>query len=339
MDNLKETLKSADISFIENQPMWAKTTFKIGSTANLFIAPDNISQFLTVLNIVNDCNFPFFILGGGSNTVFPDSVFKPVVISTENLKSISILPSSSNFQADEEGDVLICCQAGTTMASLVNFCTANCLSGLEQFAGLPGSVGGAVFMNARCFNKSISDVFYSADYVEFSNTSVASVASVSNVSTSSAIISGSLSYDPAQWEYKKSPFQPAEGSSGKGLHKYVLSATFKLHKVPEEKKVLIESECKKYISERVSKGHFKYPSAGSVFKNNRSFGKPSGLIIDEAGLRGFTIGGAQIAPFHGNFIININNAKSTDVQNLVKHVQNTVKEKFGFYLEPEIIFL
>ena len=98
-------------------------------------------------------------------------------------------------------------------------------------------------------------------------------------------------------------------------------------------------KCKYYINERISKGHFKYPSAGSVFKNNHDFGKPSGKLIDEAGLKGLEYGGAQIAPFHANFIINKNNATSQDIKTLVKKVQNEVKNKFGFNLEPEILFL
>ena len=121
--------------------------------------------------------------------------------------------------------------------------------------------------------------------------------------------------------------------------KIILSGTFLLTKCDESEHKRIEADCKKYISERVDKGHFKYPSAGSVFKNNHDFGKPSGKIIDEAGLKGFAIGGAQIAPFHGNFIINVNNAKARDISDLVKHVQICVKEKFNFDLEPEIIFL
>ena len=95
----------------------------------------------------------------------------------------------------------------------------------------------------------------------------------------------------------------------------------------------------KYISERVDKGHFKYPSAGSVFKNNHDFGKPSGKIIDEAGLRGYSIGGAKIADFHGNFIINVNKATAKDIKDLVLYTQTQIKNNFGFSLEPEIIFV
>ena len=101
----------------------------------------------------------------------------------------------------------------------------------------------------------------------------------------------------------------------------------------------MEKKAQSFVADREQKSHFSYPSAGSVFKNNREFGKPSGKIIDEAGLRGLEFGGAQVAPWHGNFIINKGNASASDIQQLVHMVQQQVHEKTGFCLEPEIIFL
>ena len=101
----------------------------------------------------------------------------------------------------------------------------------------------------------------------------------------------------------------------------------------------LEKECRKYIDDRESKGHFKFPSAGSVFKNNRDFGQPSGKLIDDAGLKGTEFGGAQIAPWHGNFIINKGNARASDIEELVRLAKSRVREKTGFNLECEIIFL
>ena len=101
----------------------------------------------------------------------------------------------------------------------------------------------------------------------------------------------------------------------------------------------MEKKAQSFVADRQQKGHFSYPSAGSVFKNNREFGKPSGKIIDEAGLRGLELGGAQVGPWHGNFIINRGNAKASDIQQLVQRVQDEVWKKTGFFLEPEIIFL
>ena len=101
----------------------------------------------------------------------------------------------------------------------------------------------------------------------------------------------------------------------------------------------IKNQCEGFLKGREDRGHFKFPSAGSVFKNNHDFGKPSGKLIDEAGLRGYRIGGAQIAEFHGNFIVNTDGASAEDVKGLVNKAVETVKMKFGFVLEPEIIFI
>ena len=204
------------------------------------------------------------------------------------------------------------------MAAFVNFCTENNISGVEQFAGLPGSVGGAVFMNARCFDKSISDIIFSVSYmnIDYSEKQIKLAQEI---------------FNPDEWAYKKSPYQDG--------NKFITTATFLLLQKNASEHDNIQEECKKYIGERVSKGHFKFPSAGSVFKNNHDFGKPSGQIIDEAGLRGTTIGGAKIADFHGNFIINTGNAKATEIKSLVELVQDKIKQKYGFFLEPEIIFV
>ena len=315
LDNLISLLEKNNIHFSQHVALAPKSTFKIGSTCSVFIAPESMDIFQLSLKLLISTDVPFYMLGGGSNTVFPDTNYDGVIISTENLKQIEIV-------SEDDTTVSIRCMAGTPISNFVNFCTANCYSGVEQFAGLPGSVGGAVYMNARCFNKSINEVFEKASYITPDTAEIKEI-----------------TYNKNEWAYKVSPFQPKGGSGLIEIHKYVLSATFKLTKINTDKKIEIENECKKYINERVSKGHFKYPSAGSVFKNNRSFGKPSGQLIDEAGLRGYKIGGAQVAPFHGNFIINVDHATQNDIKQIVKKVIETVKEKTTFTLECEIIFL
>ena len=171
-------------------------------------------------------------------------------------------------------------------------------------------------MNARCFDKSISDIIFSVSYQDYSDSKIKLHQELFNAE---------------DWAYKKSPYQ-----SG---NKFITTATFLLTQKNASEQAQIQSECKKFIAERVNKGHFKFPSAGSVFKNNHDFGKPSGMIIDEAGLRGLTCGGAKVADFHGNFIINTGNASASDIKSLVEQVQSKVKEKFGFSLETEIIFV
>jgi len=321
---IKQSLKNHEAfigDILENEALAPKTTFKVGGKAELFIAPENYYSFQIAFDALLKSKIPFFIMGGGSNLVFSDQGFKGAVISTCKFNDTAYYPPSNISPAFgpvklKKNDVLITCFSGTPMASLVNFCTENNISGLEKFAGLPGSVGGAVFMNARCFEKSISDIIFSVSYMDYSDSTIQLKQEL---------------YDPKAWSYKKSPYQQGK--------KFITTATFLLTQKNASEHEQIEAECKKYIKERVSKGHFKFPSAGSVFKNNRAFGKPSGQIIDEAGLRGLSQGDAKVADFHANFIINTGKATASDIKALVNQVQNKVFEKYGFSLEPEIIFV
>ncbi len=289
-----------------NEQMAPKTSFKIGGKAAVFAEPEDFMQLVRILQFARSEKISFFVLGGASNVVFCDELYNGIVISLLKFNEIAQLPLS-------EDEVLVSCGAGTTMAQLVNFCTKNRLEGMEPFAGLPGTVGGALFMNARCFELSISERFYSARFFDLDD-----------------FTPSELNYIPEQWDYKVSPFQNST--------KIILSAFFKLKKSSKSEEE-IASLCKSFIEERKSKGHFKYPSAGSVFKNNRDFGSPSGKIIDECGLKGVRVGNAQIAPFHGNFIINLGGATQKDVKKLVEMTVNKVRELKGLSLETEIIFV
>ena len=309
-DFLTSMLKIAKIPYTENEALAAKSTFKVGGTARLFIAPQTPEQLESVISAVRSAEVKYFVTGGASNVVYPDGSYEGVIISTQAIKEIFYDPE----------DTLVTCQCGVTMAAFVDFCTRKNLTGAEQFAGLPGTVGGAVYMNARCFDRSISDIIYSTTHLEYKD------------GISHTIEQG---FNASDWDYKKSPFQAkTDGSQG-----YITQVSFRLTKATEQEHDRIAADCKKYIAERVNKGHFKFPSAGSVFKNNHAFGAPSGKLIDDCGLKGLTIGGAQIAPFHGNFIINTGGATAADIQALVKEAQKAVHDKFGYDLETEIIFV
>lgn len=286
---------------LSNELLSRHTTFKIGGPARNFLLPATVDELTEAISHCRSHNEAFYILGGGSNLVFSDDGFPGTIICTKNLNKI-----------DVHGN-LVTCQAGVTISSFTTFAKYHGLSGFETFAGLPGTTGGAVFMNARCFEVEIADILESATYLDLKDLTVKS-----------------YTFNATHWAYKKSPFN--DGT------KLVLSATFKASATgvsPES----IEEKNRFYINERKSKGHFEFPSAGSVFKNNHDFGKPSGKIIDEAGLKGFAIGGAKVADFHGNFIINTGNATAADVKALVDHIKKVVFQKFGFTLEEEIIFV
>lgn len=320
-DFLASMLKIAKIPFTENEPLAPKSTFKVGGSARLYIRPQTAEQLESTISAARSSELPYFITGGASNVVYPDGLYEGAIISTQEIKEIFFDPDDIT----SDGSLLVTCQCGVTMAAFVDFCTRKNLSGAEQFAGLPGTVGGAVYMNARCFDRSISDILYSTKHIEFEGEKALQI---------------EVPFKADEWDYKKSPFQAHTGTDGsQTTQRYITQATFRLRPAGSSAHDRIAADCKKYIAERVNKGHFKYPSAGSVFKNNHAFGAPSGKLIDECGLKGLTIGGAQIAPFHGNFIINTGNASAADIRALVQTAQKAVHDKFGFNLEPEIIFV
>lgn len=336
--NINEKI-NADVFY--NESLKNRVTFNVGGNCDVLVSPLDMESFAKLITQLKSLDINWFVLGGGSNLVPQDKDFSGIVVSTEKLQNITLEPmelksinsdsiksklvhidTDTNTDTDvglNDNYFKIICQAGVKIQDLIDFCIDNELTGLENFAGLPGTVGGAVFMNARCYEKSISDVLLEVEYLE-----------------SDKIFS--YTFNEVDWDYKKSPFQ---NTSEKGIFnpkKIILSSSFLVKKI-RGMKDKIKEKSESFIQDRKDKGHFKYPSAGSVFKNNRNFGKPSGKIIDEAGLRGMKIGNAQIAPWHGNFIINIGDATAQNIQELVNYIKTDVFAKTGFNLECEIIFI
>lgn len=298
-------------SVLLEENMASHTTMKVGGNAPLFVTPFNEDSLVFAVKVFLQNNLPFFVLGGGSNIIVSDKGFTGAVLYLGKISSIS-MEEISLEEYEVPGDRVVYCGAGASISLLVNYCTELELSGLENFAGLPGTVGGAVFMNARCFETSISERLLSVRYINLDKLEICN-----------------YNFCASDWDYKVSPFQK--------MNAIILGVKFTLS-YGSVKKSIIEEKCKKSISERKEKGHFLKPSAGSVFKNNHSFGKPSGKIIDEVGLKGFQLGGAQVASWHGNFIVNNGNATASDVKHLVEHCKKCVLEKTGFALEEEVIF-
>ena len=306
MTSIRETAEKFNTDDFKGRILFSETmanhtTFRIGGQAPLFIEPFDVPSLRFALSVLKADAVPYFVLGGGSNIVVSDKGFEGAVVSMSALCDI------------EAAGECVACGAGASVSSVVSFCTEHTLSGLEMFAGLPGSAGGAVCMNARCFDVSVSDVLSEVRYID-----------------GSTLEEKTYRFNAADWDYKISPFQNTQ--------RIVTRVVFKTKKLSEDKKNEIAERCRTCVAERSAKGHFKFPSAGSVFKNNRAFGKPSGKIIDEAGLKGMRSGGAQIAPWHGNFIVNTGGATAKDVHDLVDRIVETVRQKTGFTLECEILF-
>jgi len=295
-----------------DEPLAPHTTFKIGGPADIWIEPETAEDLAAIIDFAHGEGIPVSVFGGGSNLVVSDLGIRGITVSLACFNSVDL--ASGGVRAG----------AGIPMNDLGTWCAARGLSGLERFAGLPGSVGGAVFMNARCYEISVSEVFLGAECLYFEN----GRCRIQN-----------KEFLPEEWAYKRSPFQG--GRSGSALSVadgtvIVLSADFR---VQPGDPAQITAAMSGWVSERESRGHFRYPSAGSAFKNNHAFGKPSGKIIDEAGLRGFRIGDAQVAPWHGNFVINAGAASASDVRSLIDEVRERVRSATGFDLEPEILFV
>jgi UDP-N-acetylmuramate dehydrogenase len=297
-----------------DEPLASHTTFKVGGPAGLWIQPD-LSCFLSfvpqLLCRARERNIPVFVLGGGANIVVADRGIPGIVLDTGQWTGIK--PGPGKEAASARGpagtELLVFC-SGTPVDQAAERAASLGLGGLEFLAGMPGSVGGSVWMNARCYERSVSDVL---------------------VETEILTEEGSTERVPVRssdFGYKKSPFQTRNA--------VILSAAFALKKRPPAE---LRACMDEHRRDREAKGHYRYPSAGSAFKNNRAFGKPTGKIIDEAGLRGLSRGGASIAPWHGNLLINTGGATAADIKALLEDVAEQVHRATGFVLENEILFV
>jgi UDP-N-acetylmuramate dehydrogenase len=302
-----------EVDVCYNEPMKDRTTFKVGGPADCRVCPDGegYASFCTgLLNSAQAAEIPVFVLGGGANIVVSDKGIRGIVLDMSGWCGESVWA----LCAEKEELVL---KSGTSIDEAADIAAAAGLGGLEFFAGMPGTVGGAVWMNARCYGKEMSDTL---SWVE--------IIVNEKCNKNGYVIKRFEIEEGAGFGYKLSPFQKMDC--------LILSAAFKLKNGCKEK-ILVEME--KNRQDRQDKGHYLFPCAGSAFKNNHNFGKPTGQIIDELGLKGLQIGGAQVAPFHGNIVINTGGATACDIRALMNEVTSKVKAAAGFMLEPEILFV
>ncbi|MBN2533978.1 MAG: UDP-N-acetylmuramate dehydrogenase [Spirochaetales bacterium] len=300
MHTLREILKKINIqdNVLFDEPMKNHTTFRIGGPADVFVTPSTVQSLKTLVSFCRNNGIPFFLLGQGANILVADEGIRGIVIDL------------SAFSRIMTADTKITAGAGAFVSRVSEAAITAGLTGLEFLYSMPGSVGGALYMNARCYGMEIAFVVESAAILDKNGNE--------NI----------ISLRKKDFSYKKSPFQKTGD--------IILSATFILK---QGKKPEIREKMDEYRLDRERKGHFLFPCAGSVFKNNKKFGKTTGRIIDSLGLKGYCIGDARVSPEHGNIIVNQGNARALDVMHIIMFLEKKVKMELGLELEREIILV
>ena len=283
------------ISVLTDEKMCAHTTFKIGGPADLFIIPGTEDALHFAVSALKEADVRTFILGKGSNVLFADEGFRGAVVSTAALDEVTVDGTS------------VRAECGASLTSAARLAARHSLTGLEFAFGIPGSVGGAVYMNAGAYGGEMASVVVRTRAID--------------------PVTGALrTYEREEHEYgyRESVFRRTG--------EIILSTELSLSVGdPDE----IEGKMADYLDRRQQKQPLEFPSAGSVFK--RCEGRFTGQMIEEAGLKGLTVGGAQVSRKHAGFIINIGGATARDVLELVDKIKETIFARFGCTLECEMI--
>ncbi len=287
-----------------DEPMSHHTSFRVGGPADVYAAPTSVEDLVTILAEARRAGLPVFAIGGGANILVSDRGIRGVVIDLQRFDTLNEAPGKS-----AAGSRRVRAGAGLAMSDVAAWCADHGLGGLDFLYAMPGSVGGSIWMNARCYGTSISDVLTSVEYVGEDG----------EIHT--------YTVRQEDFDYKRSPFQRAPW--------VIIGGLFAL--TPEDPEAIWE-RMKGHQHDRTGKGHFSAPSAGSVFKNNRAFGSPTGKIIDELGLRGYQIGGARVSDHHANIIVNTGHATATDIRRLIEYVEQEVARRTGLRLEREVLY-
>lgn len=270
------------------------TSFKIGGKADIMIFPDTVDKLSKIISKANVEKIPLFVLGKGSNLLVNDNGINGIVINTCRLDKIELVDETT-----------IKCQSGISLSRLCRFALDNSLSGLEFAFGIPGTAGGAAYMNAGAYGGEMKDVLISCEHLE----------------PDGAL--SSLKGEELSLSYRHSVYSDSD--------RIITSLTLKLKKGNKDE---IKSKMDELIAKRKDKQPLEYPSAGSTFK--RPEGYFAGALIEQCGLKGFTVGGAQVSEKHAGFVINIGSATAEDVIGVIDHCKKTVLSETGVMLEPEV---
>lgn len=290
LQNLSENGK---IVLRENAPLADLTSFRIGGKADFLIEPNTTSSLAQVIRAAKESGVRYLILGNGSNLLFADGGYRGAVIRTTRLSEYLI--EGNTVRAD----------CGVSLTALASAAAKAGLSGLEFAYGIPGSVGGAVYMNAGAYGGEIKDILTESRCL----------------TPDGAIVT--LSADAHEFGYRASCYQTGD--------KIVLSADFELN--PDDPEA-IRARMLDFMNRRREKQPLEYPSAGSTFK--RYPGYYTGKLIEDAGLKGYSVGGAAVSEKHAGFVINKGGATASDVMELIERIRTIIYEKNGIELECEV---
>ena len=294
MERFKHKLLQAGIPFKENEPLAAHCTFKIGGPAEVFVLPETEQQLCAAVALCKEQAVRHYLLGNGSNILFADAGYRGAVIDTTAMKTELTIDGTQ-----------VTAGAGLRLSALCTAALENSLAGLEFAYGIPGTVGGAVYMNAGAYGGEVKDVLTAVRYLTAEGETVEAPAAELDLS------------------YRHSVFEENGGC--------ILSASFRLE---QGDPAAIKARMNELMAKRVEKQPLDKPSAGSTFK--RPAGAFAAALIDQCGLRGYRHGGAAVSDKHCGFVVNLGGATCADVLALCDEVRAIVKEKTGYNLEKEI---
>lgn len=294
-DKIYDYAKSIGCPSQRDVPMSKYTTFRIGGNASVMLTPTTDEQLASIIKKCKKDNIKPFIIGNGSNMLISDKGLDTVVINMcRPDPKIELV----------NGDTVVC-DAGATMSKVCNFALENGLTGLEFAFGIPGSAGGAAYMNAGAYGGEMKDVLVECRHID----------SDGNF--------GSLKGDELGLAYRTSAYE----------HNGYIITTLVM-KLSKGNKDEIRAKMQELLQRRKDKQPLEYPSAGSTFKRPEGFF--AGALIEECGLKGYSVGGAQVSEKHAGFVINKGDASAKDVLDLIKYIQDKVLSEKGVMLEPEV---
>lgn len=300
LDIYNELLKFIDKDkILKDEPMTLHTSFKIGGKADFLVKPSTEDEIISILKFSKENDIPVFILGNGSNILVRDGGIRGITIKP-NLQDISI------FENDDNVDIIV--GAGYPVAKLSRIVSQKEIAGLEFLSGIPGTIGGAVKMNAGAYGSEMKDCVVETKYMDYDG----------NIYIINA--------EEHEFGYRRSIFSKKEV--------IILETKLKLNYGEKE---IIDNKINEITEQRKQKQPITMPSAGSVFKRGDGF--VTARLIDECGLKGFSIGGAEVSTMHAGFIVNKGNATANDVIELIEYVKNKVKEKYNVDLELEVLIV